>query len=233
MIGSQTRRHWLASVVSSSSALAARRAFAGSSSTREEDPGGRAFNFLLRCRKDDGGYAPSPDPSYAGESDTKLSDLAAVTYAAVLARTLGRALPHADRSVAFVRRHQRPDGRFVNLAGEMDPKGDLAVLYNTTQGVVALRALGAKPEVDPRPAVARFFVGDAYAKLPWYTTSFFPLLYAALGVPFPEDYRRALSGHLERSQAADGYVGDHVAAAFHMAHFYRLIGRPTPKADRM
>ena len=28
-------------------------------------------------------------------------------------------------------------------------------------------------------------------------------------------------------------MGDHVAAAFHMAHFYRLIGRPTPKADRM
>ena len=59
------------------------------------------------------------------------------------------------------------------------------------------------------------------------------MLYAALGEPFPEDQRRALSDHLERSQAADGYVGDHVAAAFHMAHFYRLIGRPTPKADRM
>ena len=115
----------------------------------------------------------------------------------------------------------------------MDPKSDLAVLYNTTQGVVALRALGATPKADPRPVLARFFDGDAYAKLPWYTTSFFPLLYAALGEPFPEDYRRALAGHLERSQAADGYVGDHVAAAFHMAHFYRLIGRPTPKADRM
>src|SRR4051812_47365599 len=118
MFGSLSRRVWLASVVGSSSALAAARALASSSSGREEDPGGRAFDFLLRCRRDDGGYAPSPDPTYAGESDTKLSDLAAVTYAAVLARTLGKALPHADRSVEFVRRHQRPDGRFVNLAGE-------------------------------------------------------------------------------------------------------------------
>src|SRR4051795_10677852 len=147
---------------------------------REDDPGARAFDFLLRCRRDDGGYAPSPDPDYRGESDTKLSDLAAVTYAAVLARTLGKTLPHADRSVAFLHRRQRPDGRFVNLAGEMDPKSDLAVLYNTTQGVVALRALGATPKADPRPVLARFFERNVLAKLPWYTTSFFPLLYAAL-----------------------------------------------------
>ena len=38
---------------------------------------------------------------------------------------------------------------------------------------------------------------------------------------------------MEASQADDGYLGDHVAATFHMAHFYRLIGQPTPKADRM
>jgi hypothetical protein len=233
MIGSHTRRAWLARAALSTVAMAARRVDASEPPRREDDPGARAFEFLLRCRRDDGGLAPSPDPAYAGESDTKLSDLAAVTYAAVLARTLGRELPHPGRSVEFVRRHQRPDGRFDNLAGEMDQKSDLAVLYNTTQGVVALRALGAKPKADPRPVLARFFDGGAYAKLPWYTTSFFPLLYAALGEPFPEDQRRALSEHLERSQAADGYVGDHVAAAFHMAHFYRLIGRPTPKADRM
>src|SRR4051794_38652292 len=144
MFGLQTRRDWLAQAALSAPGLAAGRALARPSPGRDDDPGGRAFDFILRCRRDDGGYAPSPDPAYAGESDTKLSDLAAVTYAAVLARTLGKPLPHADRSVAFVRRHQRPDGRFVNLGGEMDPKGDLAVLYNTTQGVVALRALGAK-----------------------------------------------------------------------------------------
>ena len=108
-----------------------------------------------------------------------------MTYAAVLARTLGRELPHPDRSVAFVHRHQRPDGRFVNLGGEMDPKSDLAVLYNTTQGVVALRALGATPKADPRPVLARFFDGDAYAKLPWYTTSFFPLALRGAGRALP------------------------------------------------
>jgi geranylgeranyl transferase type-2 subunit beta len=233
MSGLPTRRAWIGRALLSASALAAGRGVARCASWRDDDPGDRAFEFVVRCRRDDGGYAPSPDPDYRGESDTKLSDLAAVTYAAVLARTLGKPLPHADRSIAFLRRHQRPDGRFVNLAGEMDPKSDLAILYNTTQGVVALRALGAKPEVDPSPILARFFDGEAYAKLPWYTTSFFPLLYAALGVPFPESYRRALAGHMERGQAADGYVGDHVAATFHMAHFYRLVGRPTPRADEM
>ena len=93
--------------------------------------------------------------------------------------------------------------------------------------------MGERPEVDPTPVVERLLAGDAYAKLPWYTTSFFPLLYAALGRPFPEEARRKLARHMEANQAEDGYLGDHVAAAFHMAHFYRLIGEPTPRADRM
>ena len=75
--------------------------------------------------------------------------------------------------------------------------------------------------------------GDGYKKLPWYTTSFFPLALRGAGQPFPEDWRRKISGHMEANQAADGYLGDHVAATFHMAHFYRLIGQPTPNAGKM
>jgi geranylgeranyl transferase type-2 subunit beta len=191
------------------------------------------FDFIVRCRREDGGYAPSPDPAYPGRSDTGLSDLAGVTYAAVLACTMGWTLPDPKRSVEFIARHQRPDGRFVNLAGEHDAASDLGVLYNTTQGAVALRALGARPQGDPLPAVSRMLDGDGYKKLPWYTTSFFPLLCAALDQPFPEDWRRKIAGHMEENQAADGYLGDHVAATFHMAHFYRLIGQPTPKAEKM
>src|SRR5690242_20422139 len=61
-------------------------------------------DFIVRCRRDDGGYAPSPDPRYVGESDTKFSDLAAATYAAVLARTMGWELPQPRRTVEFLRR---------------------------------------------------------------------------------------------------------------------------------
>jgi prenyltransferase beta subunit len=191
------------------------------------------LDFIVRCHRADGGYAPSPDPAYAGESDTKFSDLAAVTYAAVLARTMGWELPRKERSIAFIRRHQQPDGRFVNLAGKHDPASDLAILYNTTQGVVGLRALGAEPQTDPIPVMERMLAGDAYRKLPWYTTSFFPLLCAALGKPFPGDWRDKLARHMEQSQAKDGYLGDHVAATFHMVHFYRLLGEPTPRAEAM
>ncbi len=191
------------------------------------------FAFIERCRREDGGYAPSPDSAYLGNSDTKFSDLAAVTYAAVLAKTLGRKLPHAERSVDFIQRHQQDDGRFTNRAGKHDPDSDLGILYNTTQGVVGLRALGQKPRRDPTGIPDRFFVKDAYRKLPWYTTSFFPLFYAALEKPFPAEYRNALTEHQERNQKADGYLGDHVAATFHMAHFFRLIGQPTPRAERM
>ena len=38
----------------------------------------------------------------------------------------------------------------------MDPKSDLAVLYNTVQGVVALRALGQRPKIDPAKVLDRF-----------------------------------------------------------------------------
>jgi geranylgeranyl transferase type-2 subunit beta len=190
-------------------------------------------DFIVRCGRDDGSYAPSPDPAYAGESDTKFSDLAAVTYAAVLARTMGWELPRPERSIAFLRSHQRPDGRFVNHSGKHDPASDLAILYNTTQGVVGLRALGAAPAIDPIPRVEKLLAGDAYKKLPWYSTSFFPLLCAALGKPFPADWRDKLARHMDQSQAGDGYLGDHVAATFHMAHFFRLLGEPTPRAEAM
>src|SRR5687767_15588189 len=191
------------------------------------------LGFIRRCARDDGGYAPSPDPAYKGRSDTSLSDLAGVTYAAVLAKTMGWELPRPGRSVDFIHKHQQPDGRFVNLGGGMDPKDPLAVLYNTTQGVVALRALGAKPNVDPAPVMDPFFENDGHKKLPWYTTSFFPLFYAALGRPFPAAYERAIAGHMEANQKDDGYIQNHVASSFHAAHFYRVIGKPTPKARAM
>jgi geranylgeranyl transferase type-2 subunit beta len=191
------------------------------------------FTFIRRCARADGGYAPSPDAAYAGNSDTGSSDLAAVTYAATLARTMGWRLSDPERSVEFIQRHQQKDGSFINLGGKMDPKSDLAVLYNTVQGVVALRALRTRPKIDPTNALDRFFVNDAFSKLPWYTTSFFPLFYAALRKPFPARYDEALRGLLARGQTEDGYVGDHVAATFHMVHYFRLIGQPTPRADHM
>lgn len=96
--------------------------------------------------------------------------------------------------------------------------------------MVGLRALGKKPRVNPAPVMGRFFAKNAFATLPCYTVSFYPLFYAALGQPFPLKYRKTLEDRLLRNQAADGYLGDHVSSTFHLVHFFRLIGRPTPKA---
>jgi hypothetical protein len=46
----------------------------------------------------------------------------------------------------------------------------------------------------------RFFASDALSKLPWYTTSFFPLFYAALGKPFAPHHDEALRGLLIHSE---------------------------------
>ena len=193
----------------------------------------QTFGFIRRCARPDGGYDPSPDPEYKGNSDTGLSDLAGVTYAATLARTMGWKLPDPQRSIDYIQRRQQPDGSFAHVAGKMDAKSDLAVLYNTVQGVVALRALGARPRLDPSKTLDRFFAADAFKKLPWYTTSFFPLFYAALGKPFPKEYDEVLRARQVSSQTEDGYLGDHVAATFHMAHYFRLVGQPTPRAQQM
>ncbi len=192
-----------------------------------------ALAFIQRCSRQDGGYSPSLNRRYKGSSDTAESDLAAVTYAATLARPEGWKLPHRAKSADFIQRHQQPDGIFVNHSGDMDPKSDLAILYNTVQGVVGLRALGQKPRVNPIKVMDRFFENQAFAKLPWYTASFYPLFYAALGAPFPTEYRLAVQQRLIDNQAPDGYLGDHVASTFHMVHFFRLIGEPTPKSAQI
>jgi Prenyltransferase and squalene oxidase repeat len=188
------------------------------------------FSFLEKCSRSDGVYNPSPDPGYHGNSDTAESDLAAVTYAAVLAKTFQRKLPASARSAEFIQSHQQADGAFANHAGNLNPKDDLAILYNTVQGVVGLRALGEKPSMNPVHALDRFFENGRFRKLPWYTMSFYPLFYAALGAHFPDDHRQAIANWLESHQAADGYLGDHVASTFHLVHFFRLIGRPTPRS---
>jgi geranylgeranyl transferase type-2 subunit beta len=232
--GRLSRRAWLRGLLctAATATIGARRP-ASAAGRPPAEVADATFAFIRRCARDDGGYAPSMDPAYSGNSDTGSSDLAAVTYAATLAKTMGWRLPHSERTIEFIQRHQQADGSFINREGKMDPKSDLAVLYNTVQGVVALRALGRRPKIDPTKVLDRFFAGEAFTRLPWYTTSFFPLFYAALGQPFPPHYDERLRALQVRSQAEDGYLGDHVAATFHLAHYFRLVGQPTPKASQM
>ena len=68
-----------------------------------------------------------------------------------------------------------------------------------------------------------------YKGLPAYSTSFFPLAYAAAGQPLPAALDKKLRAGMV--QAEDGYLNDHIAATFHAAHYYRLLGEPTPKAE--
>ena len=62
-------------------------------------------------------------------------------------------------------------------------------------------------------------------------TSFFPLAYLACDKPIPPDADKKIKQLM--AQSDDGYINDHVAATFHAAHYYRLVGEPVPKADAM
>jgi hypothetical protein len=187
-------------------------------------------SFFAKTAQPAGSFRPGIDPTYKGMADTAYSDLAAPTYAVVLHRTFGWKLPHEEKTREFFLARQGSDGAFFNVAGTVDPKSSQARLYNTTQGLVALHALGLKPRYDPLPVLAEVLKRD-YKTLPPYTTSFFPLVYQAAGQPFPAEADRKIRALLV--QTDDGYIGNHVATTFHAAHYYRLLDEPTPKADAM
>jgi geranylgeranyl transferase type-2 subunit beta len=184
--------------------------------------------FFARTARDDGSFRPGLDPDYPGMSDSAASDLAPVTYAVVLHRTFGWPLPHEDRTRELLLSRQQPDGAFVNVRGTSDPKSPQARLYNTTQALVALHALGAEPRYDPLPVFAEIMKGD-YKDLPPYSTSFFPLAYRTRGKPFPADEDRKMRALMV--QADDGYMNDHIAATFHLVHYDRLVREEPPKAE--
>jgi prenyltransferase beta subunit len=195
-----------------------------------EQVGAGVRAFFARTALPDGSFRPGPDPDYPGLSDCAYSDLAAVTYAVVLHRTFGWTLPDEARTRAFLLGRQREDGAFYNVGGTVDPKSAAGRVYNTTQALVALRALGAKPRFDPLPVFADVLKGD-HKTLPPYSTSFFPLAFLAHGQPIPPAADRAVKALMV--QTADGYLNNHVAATFHAVHYYRLVGAETPKAEAM
>lgn len=186
--------------------------------------------FFQRIARVDGSFRPGLDPDYEGMSDSAFSDLAPVAYAVVIHKTFGWKLPDEEKTRSFLLARQRPDGAFVNVRGTVDPKSPSGRAYNTTMAVMALHALGTKPKFDPLPVFDDVLKAD-YKDLPLYMTSFFPLAYRCSGKPIPGEADRKLKAMMV--QADDGYINDHVAATFHAAHYYRLIGEDVPKADAM
>ncbi len=184
--------------------------------------------FWEKTAQPDGSYRPGVDPDYKGMSDSALSDMAPITYAVTLHKSLGWKLANEEKTLALLLARQKDDGAFYHERGTGDPKAPLTRLDNTTQGLVALHALGAKPKYDPLPVLEGVLDGD-YKRLPLYTTSFFPLAYRCLGKTFPGDQDKKIRSLMV--QADDGYVDDHVANTFHLAHYYRLMRADVPKAD--
>ncbi|MBY0525526.1 MAG: terpene cyclase/mutase family protein [Gemmataceae bacterium] len=184
--------------------------------------------FWQKTALPDGSFRPGVDPEYKGMSDSALSDMAPLTYAVTLHKTFGWTLPHEEKTRANLLGRQKEDGAFHHVFGTGDSKAPLTRVYNTTQGLVALHALGTKPKYDPIPVFEQVLNGD-YKKLPLYTTSFFPLAYQCYGKSFPPEQDKKIRALMPQDK--DGYLGEHVASTFHLAHYYRLIGVETPKAD--
>jgi geranylgeranyl transferase type-2 subunit beta len=186
--------------------------------------------FYAKTARPDGSFQPGIDPEYRGMSDSAYSDLAAVTYAVTIHKTFGWRLPFEDKTIAWLLGRQKPSGEFVNVVGTVKPDSAEGRTYNTTQALVALRALGVKPIYDPLPIFDDVLKAD-YKDLPPYTTSFFPLAYLCAGKPIPEKADRGVRALMIQDRT--GYLNDHIAATFHASHYYHLVGEPTPKATAM
>jgi geranylgeranyl transferase type-2 subunit beta len=184
--------------------------------------------FYVKTANPDGSFRPGVDTEYPGMSDSAASDLAPPTYAVILHKTFGWKLPDEKNTIQFFLSRQGSDGAFVNKKGTMDPTSPMARLYNTTQGLVALNALGVKPKYDSLSIFEAILVKD-YKTLPSYTTSFFPLAFLASGKAYSADADRKIRALMV--QAEDGYLHNHIAATFHLVHYYRLVGADIPKAE--
>jgi geranylgeranyl transferase type-2 subunit beta len=187
-------------------------------------------SFYARTARVEGSYAPGVDPAYRGMSDSAYSDLAPVVYAVTVHKTFGWPLANEQKTIEFLHARQADDGAFFNVAGTVDPKSPAGRVYNTTQALVALRALGQKPKRDPLAVFGEVLKED-YKTLPAYMTSFFPLAYLAAGRAIPPSLDLKIKATM--TQNDDGYLHNHVASTFHAAHYYRLIGEPTPMADKI
>lgn len=190
-------------------------------------------DFISKVANPDGSFRPGIDPLYKGTSDTGLSGIAAPAYATIISSTFGWSLPYQEQTTAFLLSCQKPDGAFYAPTGSMDQNSPLAKLYNTVQGIVALRLLGKKPEYDPMPVIDYFFQNGQFKDLPLYTTSFFPLFFIALEQKMPGSIDEIMLEYILNEQKEDGYLQNHVASTFHAAHYCRLTGRPTPKTAEM
>src|SRR5688572_13010060 len=204
-------------------------------SRAEEPPAAPAVltglrEFYAKTAREDGCFQPGVDPDYRGMSDSAFSDLAAATYACTIHKTFGWKLPHEQKTIEFLLSRQKASGEFVNVAGTVDPASAQGKVYNTTQALVALHALGVKPRHDPLPVFEEILKQD-YKTLPAYSTSFFPLAYLCAGKPIPEQADRSIRALMIPD--GEGYLNDHVAATFHASHYYSLVGEPTPKAAQI
>src|SRR5437867_3639050 len=186
--------------------------------------------FYVKTSRTDGSFSPGIDPNYQGMSDSAYSDLAPVTYAVTIHKTFGWKLPREKQTIQFLLSRQRKNGDFFNVGGTVDPASAEGRVYNTTQGIVVLRALGLKPRHNPLPVFEGILQQD-YKTLPAYSTSFFPLAYLAYGQPIPAEADRRLRATMV--QAADGYVNDHVAATFHAVDYSRMNNEPTALAAQI
>lgn len=186
--------------------------------------------FYAATAKLDGSFQNGIDPDYLGMSDSAYSDMAAVTYAATVHKTFGWKLPHEEQTGKFLLSRQKENGDFFNIGGTVDPASAAGRTYNTTQGLVALHALGLKPRFNPLPVFEEILKED-YKSLPPYSTSFFPLAYLCAGEPIPEKADRGIRDLMVQDET--GYMNDHVAATFHASHYYSLVGEETPKSQEM
>ena len=186
--------------------------------------------FYAKTAHDDGSFQPGIDPDYQGMSDSAFSDVAAITYACTIHKSFGWELPHQEKTVELLLSRQKSSGEFVNMAGTVDPVSPQGRTYNTTQALVALKALGVKTRFDPLPVFEEILKQD-YKTLPAYSTSFFPLAYLCAGKPIPEQADRSIRALMVQDD--DGYLNGHIAATFHASHYHSLVGETTPKSDQM
>ncbi len=205
------------------------------------------LEHLFSLENEDGSFRPSATKDYCGIADGKVSEIAATTYIAEIAQTLGETLPHPERTVDYIRFFQDKDGCFRATPPEIPAEG--YEVYNTCMAVKGLKALGCLPEQDVRPWLDRAMLEDKTGYY-GYRHDFAANIHACYGSKFSgAAFAKVRDSKLRFFDEATGWCfskfeTEHAGGtwpycrernnpmAFHTIRFFKLCGQPIPFEEK-
>lgn len=203
-------------------------------------------NYIVSQADTGGGFLQSPVKGFLGKADGLVSEIASATYAAEIAMTLDFELPYPEKTAEYIQLRQHPDGYFRNLVPLPGCFTDEYNLYNTCVALRGLRALGKKPEHNPKKWLDTYILQQDQNRFSPYHPDFYANCCASLDEELDPECRDRLANFLFSTQDTEtrwfmqpsvkesGYPFErNNPFTFHAVRFLHLAGLDIPYAAKI